>query len=95
MKFIKEYWIAIAIVFLAAFIIKPPACPLLLGLLMAYASISAINLQKRLHVNGIECTGIIVDFNTDNEGDKNPIYHVSTQGLPSGSEISLCRGAKY
>lgn len=78
MKFIKEYWIAIAIVFLAAFIIKPPACPFLLGLLMAYSSISAINLQKRLHVKGIECTGIIVDFSTDNEGDKTLVIQFTT-----------------
>jgi uncharacterized protein DUF3592 len=81
---LKKYWTFIAVVFFLLAIIKFALCILIFGLLISYISIENMRLQRRLSSMGIECTGRILSFEGDRDGDKIPVIEFTPTG---GDEI--------
>jgi len=73
MIFIKKYWIAIVMVFALAMFIKIAFCFLILGALVFYISMESLLFLKRVEKEGISCTGIIKEYQSDSDGTKTPL----------------------
>lgn len=78
MRNIEKYWLYIFITFVIAMIIKPIFCGLILGSLFFYIGIMTILFLRKIHRSGVECTGTILSFESDNEGYKTPIVEFTT-----------------
>lgn len=79
MDFIKKYWIVILVAFGLSIFVKPALCFLILGTLVSYASLNAILFLKHIANNGIDCTGKIVEYQSDSDGDKTPLIEFTTR----------------
>ena len=80
MEYIKKYWIFIVVVFAISMLVKPALCFLIIGFIGSYSAIDSIRFQKRLGSNGIECTGRILSFEVDSDGDKTPVIEFTPIG---------------
>jgi hypothetical protein len=78
MNFIAKYWLVIVVVFGVCIFIKPPLCFLLLGVLIVYMSLEAIIFLNKMATKGIACTGIIIEYQSDSDGDKIPLVEFTT-----------------
>ena len=78
METIKKYWIAIVLTFGLFMFVKPALCFLILGTLLAYIGFTAVVFLKKIGKQGINCTGNIIDYQSDNDGHKTPLIEFTT-----------------
>ena len=78
MKNITKYWLYICISFIIAMFVKPILCALILGSLFFYIGIVTINFLRRISKSGIQSTGTILSYESDDEGYKTPIVEFTT-----------------
>ena len=79
MKYIGKYWLYICILFVIAMITKPIFCAFIIGSLILYIGNAALTFLRKINKNGIECTGTILTYQSDNEGYKTPIVEFTTE----------------
>jgi Protein of unknown function (DUF3592) len=70
---IIKYRIVIAIAFFLALVIKPALCFLFFGSMGLYLGFKSVRFLTKLRRKGIECTGTILAYNSDEEGFKTPL----------------------
>ena len=80
MKRANIYKVLFAVAFFSLAFIKPALCFLILGGVILYFAIASIRLQKKISIRGIECTGRILSFETDSDGDKTPLIEFTPIG---------------
>jgi hypothetical protein len=85
MKNIEKYWLYIFIAFVIAMFIKPIFCALILGSLLFSIGIMTISFLRKIHKSGVECTGTILSYESDDEGYKTPIVEFVTS---TGEKVS-------
>jgi hypothetical protein len=78
MDLIKKYWIAIVVAFGISMFIKPALCFLILGILISYAGFEAVIFLKKISKIGIDWTGNIIEYQSDNDGYKTPLIEFTT-----------------
>lgn len=78
MKFNKNFWIVLLIVFVLSMFIKPAVCPMILGSLAFYISTVSIIFLEGIQKKGIECIGNILEYQSDSDGDKTPLIEFTT-----------------
>ena len=78
MNSIKKYWIVIVIIFALSMFIKPALCFLILGSIISYICIEAVLFLKNIEKKGVECTGNIIEYQSDSDGHKTPLIEFTT-----------------
>ena len=76
----KIYWILFFVAFAISMFTKPEFCFLLIGSLAFCLGVYAIVFIKRTREKGIACTGRILSYEIDSEGDKTPIVEFTPPG---------------
>ena len=76
----KIFWILFFVAFAISMFTKPAFCFLLIGSLAFFMGIYAIVFLKRTQEKGIACTGRILSYETDSDGDKTPIVEFTPPG---------------
>ncbi len=66
------------VIFALLMFIKPILCPLILGLFAIFIAVASIRFMKTIHIKGIDCTGTIVEYQSDNEGYKTPVIEFTS-----------------
>jgi hypothetical protein len=78
MNLIKKYWIFFVLIFVAAMFTKPELCFLIMGSLVAYIGFEAIVTLRRITKKGVECSGIIIEYEANRKGYKVPLIEFKT-----------------
>ncbi len=78
MDHLKKNWKLIAVVFIVCLFIKPALSPLILGAFFSYLGFVSSSFFKKIHQTGISCTGKIIDFNPERDGDNGPLVEFTT-----------------
>jgi hypothetical protein len=85
MKYIAKYWLYIFITFVIAMFVKPILCAFILGSLFFYIGIATILFLRKIAKSGIQSTGTILSYESDDEGYKTPVVEFTTL---TGEKIS-------
>lgn len=78
MELLKKYRTAIFVTFIVCMFVKPAICFLILGALSTYFGFTAIRFLKSISKSGIEQTGTIIEYQSDNDGNKTPLIEFTT-----------------
>ena len=78
MNQIRKNWTIILIAFTFFMFIKPALCFFIVGSLAFYMGTIAIRFLKKIQDKGVECTGKILSFQSDDEGYKTPVLEFTT-----------------
>lgn len=79
-KHIKKYWAVIFGAFVFFMFFKIAVCILILGLVFFAMGLSSILFLNKVQKHGIRCTGKILSFETDSDGDKIPVVQFIVEG---------------
>lgn len=74
----KKYGLAVLLVFALSLFIKPAISLILAGGLVLYLGIASIIFLQYITREGIESTGIILEYKSDSDGYKTPIIEFTT-----------------
>lgn len=78
MNLIKKYWMIFVLAFVVAMFTKPELCFLIIGLLVSYIGFEAIITLKVITQKGVECSGIIIQYQANRNGYKIPLIEFKT-----------------
>jgi hypothetical protein len=78
MELKEKYGIAIMVISGVCLFIKPALFFLILGTIMTHSSFLAVVFLKKITKTGIDCTGNIIEYQSDSHGHKTPLIEFTT-----------------